>query len=137
LADDGQIRHFGIRITIINSESDVSHPMRDARGRRRALTRKSGGRLMAMATALIASSPGQTVAAKLKVASLRALRTLIQGIAGAFPSAGAGTVVLSTGYWQTFGYACLAALITAAVSFLQNVATILPADPAQGDQQGT
>lgn len=90
---------------------------------------------MATATALIGSSPGQTVAAKLKIASLRALRTLLQGIAGTFPSAGAGTLVLSVGYWRTFGYACLAALITAFVSFLQNAATILPQDPTQGGRQ--
>lgn len=57
--------------------------------------------------------------------------------ARAFPSAGAGTVVLSTGYWQTFGYACLAALITAVVSFLHNAASILPEDPTQtGPQSG-
>jgi hypothetical protein len=90
---------------------------------------------MAITTALIGSSPGQTFAAKLKVASLRALRTLLQGLASAFPSAGAGTVVLSTGYWETFGYVCLAALITAGVSFLQNVATIFPEDPTQSRQQ--
>jgi hypothetical protein len=57
-------------------------------------------------------------------------RTLLQGIAGAFPSAGVGTVVLTTSYWQTFGFACLAALIAALVSFLQNVAAVLP-DPGQ------
>jgi hypothetical protein len=91
---------------------------------------------MAMATVLISSSPGQTVGGKLKSASLRALRTLLQGVTGAFPSAGAGTVVLSTGYWQTFGCVCLAAFITAIVSFLQNAATILPQDPTQGVQQG-
>jgi hypothetical protein len=89
---------------------------------------------MAMAAVLIGSSPGQTVAGKLKIASLRALRTLLQGVTGAFPSAGAGTVVLSTGYWQTFGYVCLAALITAIVSFVQNAATILPQDPTQAGQ---
>lgn len=92
---------------------------------------------MAVATVLIGSSPGQTAAGKLKGASLRALRTLLQGAAGAFPSAGAGTVVLSTGYWRAFGYVCLAALITAAVSFLQNVASILPQDPTQGGRQET
>lgn len=87
---------------------------------------------MSMTTAVIGSSPGRTSGKKVRLASLRALRTLIQGIAAAFPSAGAGTVVLSTGYWQTFGYACIAALITAVVSFLQNVATFLPEDPTQG-----
>ena len=90
---------------------------------------------MAITTALIGSSPGQTFVAKLKVASLRAMRTLLQGLASAFPSAGAGVIVLSTGYWETFGYACLAALITAGVSLLHNVATILPEDPTQGGGQ--
>ena len=66
-----------------------------------------------------------------KSAAVRALRTLIQGVAGAFPAAGAGTAILSTGYWQTFGYSCLGAGITAVVSFLNNVATFLPEDPTQ------
>jgi hypothetical protein len=90
---------------------------------------------MAITTALIGSSPGRSFAAKLKVASLRALRTLLQGTASAFPSAGAGAAVLSTGYWETFGYACLVALITAGVSFLHNVATIFPEDPTQSGEQ--
>lgn len=80
---------------------------------------------------LIGSSPGSTVAEKAKVAALRALRTLIQGIAAAFPAAGPGSAILSTTYWETFGYSCLAALITAVVSFLNNVATFLPQDPTQ------
>jgi len=80
---------------------------------------------------LIGSAPATTAGAKVKLALWRAVRTLIQGIAAAFPSAGAGTVVLSTGYWETFVYACLAALITAVVSFLQNVASFLPDDPTQ------
>lgn len=88
---------------------------------------------MSTLTILAGSSPGATIGRKAKLALLRALRTLIQGIASAFPSAGAGTVVLSTGYWETFGYACIAAGITALVSFLQNVATILPTDPTQTD----
>ena len=65
------------------------------------------------------------------IAALRALRTLIQGIAAAFPAAGAGIAVLHSTCWQTFGYSCLAALIAALVSFLQNVAGILPEDPTQ------
>lgn len=47
-------------------------------------------------------------------AGIRALRTLIQGVAGAFPAAGAGSAILTAGYWQTFGYSCLTAGITAA-----------------------
>lgn len=79
----------------------------------------------------VGSSPDERVSDKFKLAVLRALRTLILGLAAAFPSAGAGTVVLSTGYWETFCYACIAALITAVVSLLQNVASFLPDDPTQ------
>jgi len=39
--------------------------------------------------------------------------------------------VLESGYWRTFGFACLAALVTAAVSFLHNTAMFLPEDPTQ------
>lgn len=68
---------------------------------------------------------------RFRLAALRALRTLIQGVVAAFPSAGAGVAILSTGYWTTFGYACLAALIVAVVSFGQNIASFLPEDPTQ------
>ncbi|MGL5829335.1 MAG: hypothetical protein ACRC0L_07180 [Angustibacter sp.] len=80
---------------------------------------------------VLGSSPASTIGEKAEKAAYKAARTLIQGVAGAFPSAGAGTVVLSTGYWQTFGYVCIAAAITALVSFLQNVAEFLPDDPTQ------
>jgi hypothetical protein len=88
------------------------------------------GRDMHLAHAIIGRSPG-SYPARLGTAALRALRTLLQGIAAAFPAAGAGTVVLRTTYWETFGYSCLAALIAAIVAFLQNVAGILPEDPGQ------
>ncbi len=80
---------------------------------------------------LLGSSPGGTIKEKARVAFLRALKTLIQGIAAAFPSGGAGAAILGTGYWKTFGVACLTALITAFASFLNNVATFLPDDPSQ------
>jgi hypothetical protein len=80
--------------------------------------------------AIIGRSPGGWPG-RLTTAALRALRTLIQGIAAAFPAAGAGIVVLQTTYWKTFGYSCLAALIVALISFLQNVASFLPEDPTQ------
>ena len=86
---------------------------------------------MPIAAKILGSSPGGTVGEKAKIAFLRALRTLIQGVAGAFPAAGAGVAILSTGYWQTFGYGCVAALVTAIVSFLQNIASFLPEDPTQ------
>ena len=80
---------------------------------------------------LVGSSPGATAAAKLKVAFYRALRTLIQGLAAAFPSAGAGAAILSTGFWKTFGVTCLTAVITAVATLLQNLAAFLPDDPTQ------
>jgi hypothetical protein len=83
-----------------------------------------------LSASIVGSAPGDA-GQKARLAFLRALRTLIQGIAGAFPAAGAGTMILSTDYWHTFAFACLAALISAAVSFLQNVANFLPTDPTQ------
>jgi hypothetical protein len=80
--------------------------------------------------AIIGRSPGD-FPANLPTAALRALRTLLQGIAAAFPAAGAGIVILQTTYWNTFGYSCLAALIVALASFIQNVAGLLPEDPTQ------
>jgi hypothetical protein len=58
-------------------------------------------------------------------------RTPLQGIAAALPAVGAGTVVLGTTHWHAFGYSCLAALIAAAVAFLQNAAATLPEDPTR------
>lgn len=78
---------------------------------------------------LLASAPGQTAAQKFRTACLRALRTLIQGIAAAFPASGAGAAILTLSYWKTFGYSCLAAAVAALVSLLQNIATFLPEDP--------
>jgi hypothetical protein len=74
------------------------------------------------------TSTGKT---PVRSALVRALRTLIQGIAGAFPAAGPGSAILSTSYWQTFAYSCLAALVTAVVSFLNNIALFLPEDESQ------
>lgn len=79
---------------------------------------------------LLGGVPGE-FGSRLRVALLRAFRTLLQGVAGAFPAAGVGTTVLTTGYWETFGYSCLAAAIAAVVSLLQNVADIFPSDPTQ------
>jgi hypothetical protein len=82
------------------------------------------------ARALLGRAPGDFLA-RLKLATLRSLRTFIQGIAGAFPAAGIGTAVLTTGYWETFGYSCIAAGVAALTCLLQNVATIFPEDPTQ------
>jgi len=68
---------------------------------------------------------------RLKLAALRALRTTLQAVAAAFPSAGAGAELLGSGYWKTFAYSLLAAGISGVVSFLNNIATFLPEDPTQ------
>jgi hypothetical protein len=54
------------------------------------------GRDTQLTHAIIGRSPGGSILARLDTATLRALRTLLQGIAAAFPAAGAGTVVLQT-----------------------------------------
>jgi hypothetical protein len=81
--------------------------------------------------ALLGGSPGATPGATLKLAFLRALRTFIQGVAGAFPAAGVGMSIVDASYWSTFEYSVLAAAIAAVASFLQNAASVLPADPTQ------
>ena len=90
---------------------------------------------MSIVTAVAAHAPGITFSERLRTALLRALRTLLQGLAGAFPAAGMGTVVLTTGYWTSFGYAALAAVVTAIISFLHNVSDFLPTDPHSGDRR--
>lgn len=84
---------------------------------------------MSIVTAVAAHAPGITFSERLSAAMLRALRTLLQGLAGAFPAAGMGTAILTTSYWTSFGYAALAAVVTALISFLHNVADFLPTDP--------
>lgn len=85
---------------------------------------------MSTLSVVLGSSPG-TLGQAVRTASLRALRTLLQGVAAAFVSAAPGMAIFDSGYWQTFGYACLAALFTAVASFLNNVAIFLPDDPTQ------
>ena len=84
--------------------------------------------------AVIGSSPGNFTQA-IRLASMKALRTLIQGVAGAFASAAPGMAIFHTGYWETFGFSCLAALFAAVASFLNNAATFLPPDPTQEPSQ--
>lgn len=86
---------------------------------------------MNLSTALVGSAPGNSFSAKAKVAALRGLRTFIQGVAAALPTGGAGAEILSVGYWEMFGVAVLGAVFAGLASFLQNVATVLPADPTQ------
>jgi len=86
---------------------------------------------MNLAAAIFGSAPAPTTEANLKLAALRALRTFIQGVVAAFGAGGAGSAILATGYWETFGVSVLGAAITALASFLQNVAAFLPQDPTQ------
>jgi len=79
---------------------------------------------------LLGGAPG-AFKERFRVALLRAVRTLLQGVAGAFPAAGLGTAVLTTSYWATFGYSCIAAGVAAFACLLQNVAAIFPEDPTQ------
>jgi hypothetical protein len=81
--------------------------------------------------AIIGSAPGASWSDRFRLAALRAIRTLIQGVVAAFPTAGAGSAVLSADYWQVFLLAVLGALVTAVASFLQNISTFLPEDPTQ------
>lgn len=80
---------------------------------------------MSVTDAEVGRSPEDRFSDRVRIAGLRALRTLLQGVAGAFPAAGVGATVLSLSYWEIFGYSCLAAGITALVSFLQNAADFL------------
>lgn len=82
-------------------------------------------------TAIAGKSPGSGRLEKLELASLRALRTLLQGIAGAILTAFPGTTLFAVSYWRAFGFAMLAAVITGVASFIQNVASFLPDDPSQ------
>jgi hypothetical protein len=84
-------------------------------------------------TILAGRSPGATWAARFKLAFLRAFRTLLQGIAGAFAAAGAGSSVIDASYWKSFEFAIIGAGLTAAASFLNNIAGFLPPDPTQKD----
>ena len=86
---------------------------------------------MKVGSVLFGSSPGATVGEAAKVAFLRALRTFIQGVAAALVAAGAAKGVVDASYLKTFEYSVITAAITAAASFLQNVATFLPDDPTQ------
>lgn len=86
---------------------------------------------MNLTAAILGSAPQRAAGDRIRIAALRALRTFLQGIAAAFGAGGAGSAILSTGYWETFGVAVLGAAITAIASFLQNVASFLPDDPTQ------
>ena len=69
---------------------------------------------------------GENGANKLKPSGIKELRTLLQGLAAALGTGGAGSAVLGTGYWETVGVACIGAGITALASLLQGLAGQLP-----------
>ena len=81
--------------------------------------------------AIFGGAPGDTWGDRFRLAGFRALRTLLQAVVAALPTAGVGSAVLSAGYWQTFLVALVGALVTAIASFLQNIAGFLPTDPTQ------
>jgi hypothetical protein len=58
-------------------------------------------------SAILGGAPGESWPDRLRLAGLRAIRTLLQGVVAAFPTAGAGTLVLTSTYWETFLFAIL------------------------------
>jgi hypothetical protein len=76
------------------------------------------------------SPSGDGFWSKVAKAGWRALRTLLQGIAAAFPAAGPGSTIVNATYWKTFWASVLVAVTAALVSFFQNVAIAVP-DPGQ------
>jgi hypothetical protein len=80
--------------------------------------------------AFLGSSPGAFLDRAL-LAFVRSLRTFVQGVLAALASAFAGKGILDTSYGKAFGFAVVAAAITALASFLHNVAGFLPDDPTQ------
>lgn len=86
---------------------------------------------MNAAAAVFGRSPGATFGATVKLAFFRAIRTFLQGVVASLGTGAAGTAILDASYWEAFGVSVLGALLTAAASFLQNVATFFPEDPTQ------
>ena len=86
---------------------------------------------ISQAAVLFGSAPGPTMASRFRLSALRALRTLMQGVAATLAAAGVGSELLSVTYVEVLAYSLLAALMTAVASFLQNAAAFLPDDPSQ------
>jgi hypothetical protein len=86
---------------------------------------------------LLGSSPGGSWRDKVKLALWRATRTFLQGLAASFGTGAVGSAYLDTGYWEAVAVSIGGALITAVVSFLQNVASFLPTDPTQKEPTPT
>jgi hypothetical protein len=79
---------------------------------------------------LLGGSPAATFKEKVRKATWRAGRTLLQGIVGAFPAAGPASTVVDATYWRTWWASVLVAMTAALVSFMQNVVSAIP-DPGQ------
>ena len=86
---------------------------------------------MKVTSVLFGSSPGESLGDKATLAFWRAVRTFIQGVVAAAGTGAAATQLLDATYWEGLGVSVLGALFTALLSFLQNVAKILPDDPTQ------
>ena len=84
--------------------------------------------------AFLGSSPGAFFE-RVLIAFIRSLRTFVQGVLAALVSAFAGKSIFDTGYGKAFGFAMIAAAVTALTSFLHNVAGFLPNDPTQTTPQ--
>jgi hypothetical protein len=84
--------------------------------------------------AFLGSSPGAFFE-RVLIAFIRSLRTFVQGVLAALISAFAGKSIFDTGYGKAFGFAMIAAAVTALTSFLHNVAGFLPNDPTQTTPQ--
>jgi hypothetical protein len=80
--------------------------------------------------AFLGSSPGDFLD-RMLLAFVRSLRTFVQGVLAALVSAFAGMSIFDAGYGKAFGFAVVAAAITALTSFLHNVLGFLPNDPTQ------
>jgi hypothetical protein len=80
--------------------------------------------------AFFGGSPGAFFE-RVLLAFIRALRTFVQGVLAALVTAFAGKSIFDTGYGKAFGFAVVAAALTALTSFLHNVAGFLPNDPTQ------
>ncbi len=85
---------------------------------------------MSVTAVLLGGSPSNTFVGKVTKAAWRALRTLLQGVVGAFPAAGPASTIVDATYWKTWWASVLVALTAAFVSFLQNVVSAIP-DPGQ------
>ena len=80
--------------------------------------------------AFFGSSPGE-FGERALLAFIRSLRTFVQGVLAALVSAFAGMSIFDAGYGKAFGFAVVAAAITAGTSFVHNVLGFLPNDPTQ------